>query len=397
MQLLLQIQDTAILLSTLTALCFSFCILVMTIWFRDADKQSKIYGASFIPVFLFHAAALLLNHDTLSVIFMQTAEPMLMLLFTILLLGKLNKKFVVSSHIAIVMAPAIILLGIIVSDKVRDILLSRTLCLSILIVLSLLILYLIRKSKELDLVFKAVFILLVSAFLQYYLWQSLFIIASPVLKIIAYTVFLRFFYQVYLQSILTTSVENNKKLSELNRSIEFEVKKRMLEIEKVNQKLVHISKTDAMSQVLNKTALMESIDKLITQKSKSECSVLMLDIDNFKDINDTYGHVIGDKCIKELSSTLRNSLRDVDLIGRYGGDEFAVVLPGTGAKQAILIAERFRKRVEMSHSPHYTISIGIASYPSDANTVKELVEVADKGLYISKQKGRNAVSHLNFY
>ena len=88
-------------------------------------------------------------------------------------------------------------------------------------------------------------------------------------------------------------------------------------------------------------------------------------------------------------------MREFDLIGRYGGDEFVIVLPGTSQHHALQIAERFRKTIEQTDAPHYTISIGIATYPRDGITVKALIEAADAGLYKSKARGRNTVSYKN--
>jgi len=398
MQLHLPIHDTAVLISTLTVLCFSFCIVILTIIFRNADELPRMLGYYFIPVFLFHLAALAAGQKTAASAFINTAEPVLLLLFVILLAGgDKRKKVPMFAHFAAVIAPAAIAALIIASEKFQNILSAQIHCLSALTVLSILLLYFLKKKTEMDLLFKAIFILLISAFVQYYLRQSSFIVAAPVLKIAAYCMILRYFYQVYLQTTFAESEENKRKLAELNRSIEYEVKKRILELERVNQKLLDISKTDAMSKVLNKSALLSSIDYMITRKPKSEFSILMFDIDNFKEINDNYGHITGDKCIKDLSFNARSSLRDVDIIGRFGGDEFIVILPGTGVKQAIVIAERFRKNIAESSSPRYTISIGVACYPSDGTIVNALIEAADKGLYASKQKGKDAVSHLNHY
>lgn len=397
-QLHLLIYDISVLISALTVLCFSFCIVVFTVCFRNAGELSRMLGYSFIPVFLFHLTALTPVQKTVSAAFINSAEPVLLLLFVILLAGGDNKKKVPPlTRFAMVLVPVLIIFSIIASEKVQSILSGQTPGLSALTVLSILLLYILKKRTEMDLLFKAVFALLICAFAQHYLLQSLFLAVAPVLKIIAYLIMLRYFYQVYLQTMLANSEENKRKLAELNRSIEHEVKRRMLELERVNQKLVDISKTDAMSKVLNKSALLASIDNLITRKPKSEFSILMFDIDNFKKINDTYGHVTGDKCIKDLSANARNSLRDADIIGRFGGDEFIVILPGTGVNQAILIAERFRKYIAASSSPYYTISIGVACYPSDGSTVNSLVEAADKGLYASKQKGKDSVSHLSYY
>ena len=232
---------------------------------------------------------------------------------------------------------------------------------------------------------------------QYYLTSGIYMLAAPLLKLTYYIILLVYFHKAFYLSQLTRIGEAEKKLAVINRSIEYEVKKRMLEIEKVNQNLVNIAKTDSMSKVMNKAALLDSIDNMINSRPGTEFSIIMFDIDNFKVINDTLGHVTGDKCIKMLAATARNNIRDIDLIGRYGGDEFIIVLPGTATDLAVTIAERFRQRIAASDSPHYTVSIGIASYPADGRDVKTLIEAADEGLYRSKRKGRNAVSHRNFY
>jgi diguanylate cyclase (GGDEF)-like protein len=141
---------------------------------------------------------------------------------------------------------------------------------------------------------------------------------------------------------------------------------------------------------------MGTIEKLINSRI-NEFSILMFDIDNFKGINDTYGHIAGDMCIKRLALIAKSSIRDEDSIGRYGGDEFVVVLPSLTISQARLVAERFRKKVDETESPHFSVSIGIASYPQDASNVKELIAAADEGLYKSKRKGRNTVSHRDLF
>jgi diguanylate cyclase (GGDEF)-like protein len=123
----------------------------------------------------------------------------------------------------------------------------------------------------------------------------------------------------------------------------------------------------------------------------------MFDLDHFKSINDNLGHIVGDKCLKSLSYMVRKHIRDFDLFGRYGGDEFIIVNPNTNLKHSRIIAERLRQEVERTENPHYTLSIGISTYPEDGRTVKELILSADKALYISKDKGRNAVSHKDLF
>lgn len=393
-----QLQDTASLLSIIIVLCFSFCILIMTYWFKNAEILHKLMGYSFISTFFLNFIAVIANDHELSAAFSQTSEPMLLLLITLMLAAKPDKKKYVIYRLLLIILPAILLLTVVCSFSARSFMASQLTSLSASVAISTIALYLLKNKKgDMNLVFWSILPLLASGFAKYYLTFGISVFIVPFLQLGAYIILMIFFYRVFLKSQLIKVEEAEKKLTAIDRSINYEVKRRMLEIEKVNQNLLSISKTDAMSKVLNKTALLDSIESLMNRKTNTEFSILMFDIDNFKTINDTLGHVVGDKCIKMLAATVRNNIRDFDMIGRYGGDEFAVVLPETGTNQAILIAERFRQRVEASNSPHYTVSIGVASYPADGSDVKALIEAADDGLYKSKHKGRNAVSHKNFY
>ncbi len=130
-------------------------------------------------------------------------------------------------------------------------------------------------------------------------------------------------------------------------------------------------------------------------------SVLMIDIDHFKRVNDTYGHLVGDVVIRKVADMLRNSLRlGVDLPSRYGGEEMVVLLPNTPLAGAVHVAERIRKAIEEMYIeelastrilPHITISAGVASYPAQGDDYKPLLEAADQALYRAKAGGRNRV------
>lgn len=116
-------------------------------------------------------------------------------------------------------------------------------------------------------------------------------------------------------------------------------------------------------------------------------SVLMIDIDNFKNYNDTKGHPAGDELLKKAAQIFRNSVREMDLVCRYGGEEFVIMLPQTDKKGSAIVAERVRTQANLYLAA--TVSIGIAAFPEDANESSALVEKADAALYKAKQTGKN--------
>ena len=123
-------------------------------------------------------------------------------------------------------------------------------------------------------------------------------------------------------------------------------------------------------------------------------SLILLDLDNFKRVNDTYGHDVGDIALRLLAENLREELRGVDTAARYGGEEFAVILPQAGIDGAHIVAERLRRRIEQMEVPgvgHITASFGIATFPQHASSRDTLVVAADRALYNAKHSGRNCV------
>lgn len=131
----------------------------------------------------------------------------------------------------------------------------------------------------------------------------------------------------------------------------------------------------------------------LAEETNGMFSVIMLDLDHFKQVNDRYGHQTGDKVLKETCEIIKNNIRKEDVCCRYGGEEFIVVLPDTDSKEALEAAERIRVQVEaakiLGESTPVTISMGIASYPIHAQWKQELIEKADQALYVSKELGRN--------
>ena len=124
----------------------------------------------------------------------------------------------------------------------------------------------------------------------------------------------------------------------------------------------------------------------------------MADIDTFKDFNDRYGHLVGDAILKEVARTVKENIRQVDAVGRFGGEEFIVILTETDKNGARFAAERIRQAVEDKRIKVYdedlkvTISIGVSTFPEDAKDLDAVIDKADKALYRAKQGGRNRVT-----
>jgi diguanylate cyclase (GGDEF)-like protein len=212
-------------------------------------------------------------------------------------------------------------------------------------------------------------------------------------RLSAYAAFLYYFYSRTYNEFTKKISESEKRIESMENSLHKEIKKRTFEIERSNERLLEISKTDMLTRTLNKITILNLIDKLISSKKVEIFSILMFDIDNFKAINDSLGHVTGDKCLKTLADIASSNIREVDYVGRYGGDEFIIVLPTLSENEAKFVAERFRKKVNETSNPRFTVSIGIATYPYDGQTVQDLISVADKGMYKAKSKGKNTICH----
>jgi diguanylate cyclase (GGDEF)-like protein len=138
-----------------------------------------------------------------------------------------------------------------------------------------------------------------------------------------------------------------------------------------------------------------------SKRNKSSLTLAMLDIDHFKNINDTYGHQAGDLVLKELADILRKNCRSIDIPCRYGGEEFTIILSETSRDQALVFLERIRTVIEASridyhdHSIQVTMSLGYASFPDlDPGDLESFIEMADRALYISKKTGRNKTTYF---
>jgi diguanylate cyclase (GGDEF)-like protein len=165
---------------------------------------------------------------------------------------------------------------------------------------------------------------------------------------------------------------------------------------------VELSKIDEMTQLYNYRVFKETLDIEISRSSRYEhkFSLMMLDIDDFKKVNDTYGHQQGDLVLQELAKIMKEIVRDTDIVARYGGEEFMIVLPETGKKATLDSANRLLKEISEKEIPlinneskslHITVSIGIATFPKDGRNANDLIKKVDTALYQAKKNGKNRV------
>lgn len=167
-------------------------------------------------------------------------------------------------------------------------------------------------------------------------------------------------------------------------------------IETKNKELTYLATRDPLTNCFNRRALYEHLNGKFdgARASDTEFSCIMADIDFFKKVNDTYGHAVGDEVIKMAANSLREVVRDMDMVARFGGEEFCVILPGAPIEQARLIAERCREKIaaQVTNGVRVTGSFGVTSIRMGATSASQLIQQADEALYYSKQHGRNQVT-----
>lgn len=168
-------------------------------------------------------------------------------------------------------------------------------------------------------------------------------------------------------------------------------------LEETMHRLEQSSRTDGLTQLLNRSYWEFCLARECKRSARygSETSLVMFDLDHFKAINDNYGHLAGDEVLREVAEAIRQTVRDTDVAGRYGGEEFGVVLSDTGLTGAKLLAERLRKSIEdlkvcyENQSIPVTVSLGVAEYDEGFSGHEELIKRSDEALYYSKEHGRN--------
>ncbi len=175
-------------------------------------------------------------------------------------------------------------------------------------------------------------------------------------------------------------------------------------LEEMNEELAKLAVTDSLTQIYNHTFLVNTLKFEMGRAGRFSKSMafLMIDVDFFKKINDTYGHLIGDEVLKEVVHIIKGPIRAVDILGRYGGEEFGLILPETDANGAMILAEKIRTNVEkhafrvtngeIKVELQLTISIGVALFPGEnVKDVSSIIRNADEALYMAKRDGRNKI------
>ncbi|QKQ27678.1 GGDEF domain-containing protein [Candidatus Reidiella endopervernicosa] len=176
----------------------------------------------------------------------------------------------------------------------------------------------------------------------------------------------------------------------------------VIEAKRLMDTLRESTMRDAMTGLHNRRFLEEYVETLVSSNARrdSDISILMLDLDYFKKVNDTYGHDAGDTVLKEISKVMKKVVRAADLVIRYGGEEFMILLQETAGEKADEVAEKIRAAVEElkvqlpGNVLQKTISIGVSSFPDDSETFWQAVKYADVALYKAKEQGRNRVVHF---
>jgi len=204
--------------------------------------------------------------------------------------------------------------------------------------------------------------------------------------------------EIHLKMAIEELKTARSELQELNNLLDTRVQERTRALEEANRLLESLSTTDALTGINNRRNFDQELSREIKRclRYDSPLSLIMLDIDLFKAVNDTYGHLFGDEVLKTIGQILKTSLRSHDICARYGGEEFVILLPETTAQEAFVAAEKIRQKIAQTTvtfeqtASRVTISSGIAQF---SNTTmpedKKLVEAADKALYEAKRSGRN--------
>jgi len=202
------------------------------------------------------------------------------------------------------------------------------------------------------------------------------------------------------QQLIASLSAKNQALLEMNRELEAKIHERTHELAEANARLAQLAVTDGLTGLYNHRHFHERLALEVERSHRSglPLSLLMLDVDHFKQFNDSFGHPAGDEVLRQLARVLADTRRANDVVARYGGEEFAVILVDTAKFTAAKVAERVRARVyghdfseAAQRAGRLGVSIGVATFPDDGGDAEALVRAADTALYAAKRAGRNRV------
>ena len=194
----------------------------------------------------------------------------------------------------------------------------------------------------------------------------------------------------HMQATIAELVRAERKLAEANQHLEAEVRKRTAQLE-------HMATTDELTGLFNRREIMRILDVEIARinRQHTPLSIMMLDLDHFKSINDSFGHQSGDRALEHVATLFKQLVRSTDFAGRIGGEEFLIILPDTALSNSHELAERIRLTTANTTgntvTPACTVSIGIAQL-REGDTLQSLIQRADEALYQAKSNGRNCVA-----
>lgn len=179
-----------------------------------------------------------------------------------------------------------------------------------------------------------------------------------------------------------------------------QLRERQLELAEANERLLILATTDSLTGLSNRRHFLEKLSEEIsrTQRYGRPCAVAMVDADHFKSVNDTYGHEVGDRVLKQLSNLMSGEIRDVDCVGRLGGEEFAILLPETNVEGGKIFCERLLKCIREAEIDlgetilRYTVSIGLTEVCKGEVKTDVILNRADEALYVAKESGRDRVA-----
>lgn len=205
-----------------------------------------------------------------------------------------------------------------------------------------------------------------------------------------------FFLNSFAIVILVIHLSNN--YEKLRAKLEFTNKRLIF----INEKLKELSLKDPLTGLSNRRDAIEKFNYLIkiSKRNREPIAIILADIDNFKRINDLYGHSTGDMVLKRIAKELSQKLREQDILARWGGDEFLLLLPGTTGKEALKIADRLRMTIESMNSSlnparlRISMSFGVTEYDHSQESIQFFIDKADRALYYCKKQGKNCVTFI---